>query len=54
MADRPGQRGITGLYASPAFRALFSPELKKHSVSRRSVSERLSKVEVSYIEKLYE
>jgi hypothetical protein len=54
MADRPGQRSIAGLYASSAFRALFSPELKKHSVSHRSISERLSKVEVSYFEKLYE
>jgi hypothetical protein len=49
-----GQRGISELYASPGFRTLFNLPLSKRTVSHSSISERLSKVEVSYFKKLYE
>jgi hypothetical protein len=54
LDDRLGQRGISELYASPCFRTLFNLQLEKRTVSHSSVSERLSKVEVSYFKKLYE
>jgi len=52
--DKLGQRGIADLYSSPHFRLLFNFQLDKDKIAHSSISERLSKIEVSYFKQLYE
>jgi hypothetical protein len=49
--DRLGQRGMADLYASPHFRAMFNLASKRGKLSHSSLSERLSKVDVTYFKK---
>jgi hypothetical protein len=51
--DRLGQRGMADLYASPHFRAMFNLASKRGKLSHSSLSERLSKVDVTYFKKLH-
>ena len=53
IEDKLGQRGIADLYSSPHFRELFDIKLEKDTVSHSSISERLSKVKLSYFKKMY-
>jgi hypothetical protein len=52
--DKPGQRGIADLYASPRFRVLFNLQPGRKKISHGSLSERLSNVETDCFKKLYE
>jgi hypothetical protein len=51
--DSPGQRGIADLYASSAFRNLFSLHLTKSKIAHSSLSERLSRVNADFFKQLY-